>query len=187
MMITPSKYPFCVALLFVWACFLKGCAPISRESCINDSAYDIGHAAAMENADRTSRFHVITKVCNKQGREVDEMEYRQGFESGTDSFCEPSNGYRWGLKGKAYNGICADTRFGFAYEEGRAMFAIAQRRTEIKERLSLISERLNEIAVQLDKDETLGDERRRALRRKRESLLIERSDLLDEQHSLRFK
>jgi Protein of unknown function (DUF2799) len=163
---------------------LHACAPISREGCINDSAYDIGHAAAMDNADQTKRLRDVSKICGKQGREIDTTEYAAGFEAGTRTFCMPDNGYGWGLKGRSYNGVCANAEFSAAYEEGHRIYRVEQRRIAIRNRLEEIRNRLASIARTLDEDTTLSEERQRALRRQEDELLLERRDLLAEQQSL---
>ncbi len=173
--------------LFLFICAspaLYACAPISRDGCIKDSAYDIGYAAAMDNADRAKRLRDVSKICGKQGREIDAAEYATGFDAGTKIFCIPDNGYSWGLKGRGYNGICANAEFGAAYEDGQRIYRIEQRRIAIRNRLEEIRNRLASIARTLEEDTTLSEERRRALRRQEDELLLERRDLLAEQRSL---
>lgn len=168
----------------MFAVVLNSCAPISRESCRNDSAFDIGYKAAMNNADQNDRGLNITKTCRKQGREIDLSEYSAGFESGTKIFCLPDNGYRWGRTGRGYNGICANPEFSAAYEDGLSIYRTEQRRTAIRDRLVGIRWRLSTIAKLFDEDKTLTEERKRELRREEERLLLERSDLLAEQRGL---
>ena len=163
---------------------VAGCAPISRESCINDSAYDIGYAAAMDNADRVNRLQSVSKICGKEGREVDEAEYTEGFDAGTSAFCVVDNGYRWGLRGRGYNGVCADPAFGAAYDDGLRIYKVQQRGKAIRERLETIRSRVTNIQRVLDEDQTLTEERRRKLMREWDGLLLERRDLLAEQQSL---
>jgi hypothetical protein len=171
------KYRFTAIGLFVLVATLPtGCAPITRESCLNDTAYDIGRAAALDNAERPTRLREVGKICGKAGREIDEAEFSQGFEVGLSVFCEPSNGYRWGRQGRAYNGICADTEFGMAYEDGFEAYRLEQKRNAIRDRLSEIRDRLSSTATKLD-DKNLPDEDRRRLLAQQDRLLLERSDL----------
>ena len=163
---------------------LVGCAPISRESCINDSAYDIGYAAAMDNADRIDRLQSVSKICGKEGREVDIAEFTEGFDAGTNAFCVADNGYRWGLRGRGYNGACADPAFGAAYDDGLRIYKVQQRRTAIRDKLESIRSRIDSIQRTLDEDETLTEQRKRELMREWDGLLLKRSDLLAEQRSL---
>jgi hypothetical protein len=163
---------------------LSSCAPVSRESCINDSGYDIGYSAAMDNADRATRLRAVNKICGKQGREVGLAEFNAGFEAGTAAFCVPDNGFRWGKMGRSYNGVCASEDFGAAYEDGLRIHKIEQRRKAITDRLDQIRFRLSGITKMLDEDKTLTPERRRALVREEDQLLLERRDLLAEQSSL---
>ena len=165
--------------------FLAACAPISRESCINDSAYDIGFAAAMENAEPDDRYQRISKICAKQSRTVDVVEYDRGFEVGTANFCSsPDNGYRWGRQGRNYNGVCASAEFSLAYENGLRLHKVEKREAEIKLRLDRIRDRLVSISDMLKNDKSLSEDKRRALAAEEDSLLLERSDLLAEQRSL---
>jgi Protein of unknown function (DUF2799) len=113
--------------------FLASCAPISRESCINDSAYDIGFAAAMDNAEPGSRYQRISKICAKQSRAVDVAEYDRGFTAGTERFCSnPDNGYRWGRQGRSYNGVCVNAEFNVAHENGLRLQKTEKRQAEIR-------------------------------------------------------
>ena len=162
---------------------VSGCAPISRESCINDSSYDIGYAAAMDNAERAERLRDANKICGKQGREVEASGYDQGFEAGTRTFCAVDNGYRWGLRGRGYNGVCADPSFGAAYDDGLRVYKVEQRRKAISERLETIRSRLTNIAKLFDEDKALTEERKRALLREQDQLFLERRDLLAERRS----
>ena len=182
-----AKY---LGFLTLGTAVLYGCAPISRESCANDSAYDIDHAAAMDNADRQERQLKVSKICGKQGREIDDAGFAAGFEAGTKAFCEPGYGYRWGFAGRRYNGICANTAFSAAYEDGFGVYLIEKRRaeaekrrTDIRDRLTGIRARLVTIRRLLDEDVALTDQRKRRLLHEEDSLLLERSDLLAEQSS----
>lgn len=176
-MLNFSKHRFpSVALLMLAIALPAGCAPISRESCLNDSAFDIGRVAALDNAERAIRLREVGKICGKAGRQIDEAEFAQGFEAGLSVFCEPSNGYRWGRQGRAYNGICADTEFGIAYEDGLEAYRLEQRQKEVRDRLAQIRDRLSSIATKLS-DKNLPDEDRRRLLAEQDRLLLERSDL----------
>ena len=173
-----------LVLSVISAATLFGCAPISRESCINDSAFDIGYSAAMDNADSEDRRRDVSKVCAKQGREIDQAEYSEGFDNGVKAFCVADNGYRWGLKGRGYNGICASSAFGAAYDDGLRIYRVEQRRTAIGNRLISIRDRLSIIMKVFDEDKALTETRKRELRREEDSLLLERSDFLAEQQNL---
>jgi Protein of unknown function (DUF2799) len=128
---------------------------------------------------------LIAMIVCKQGREIEIDGYSTGFDAGTRAFCTADNGYSWGLKGRTYNGICADPSFSAAYEDGQRIFRVEQRRTAIRDRLEDIRTRLTNISGLLDEDKTLSEERRRALVRQHDELLRERRDLLAEQQSLR--
>jgi hypothetical protein len=161
---------------------LGSCATISKDSCVNDSWYDIGFKGAIENDDRADHISDVTKICGKLGISVDLDLYERGFEEGTRRFCDPDNGYQWGLKGNSYNGVCANPTFSAAYSDGRRIYDIEQRRSAINSRLSSIRDRLAVISRLLDEQPT--DEEKRKLNREFDQLLLERGDLLAEQRSL---
>jgi hypothetical protein len=162
---------------------LASCATISKESCLQDSWYDIGFNGAADNKDRADHISDVTKICGKLGVSADMPLYSKGFEDGTRQFCDPDNGYQWGLKGRSYNGICANPRFSAAYDDGYRIYTIEQRRNAITSRLSSIRDRLAAIDKALD-EKTLTEEQKRKLTREFDKLLLERSDLLAEQRSL---
>ncbi len=162
---------------------LASCATISKDSCMQDSWYDIGFKGASENRDRADHVSDVTKICGKLGVNPDLALYEKGFMEGTQRFCEPDNGYQWGLKGRSYNGICASSRFSTAYDDGNRIYKIEQRRIAITSRLSSIRDRLATITKKLD-EEPLTEEQKRKLNREFDKLLLERSDLLAEQRSL---
>lgn len=163
---------------------IGGCAPISREACVQESAYDIGYAAALDNANRDGRFERVSKICIKQDRVVDQAQYLEGFAAGTAAFCQPGNGFGWGRRGRAYNGICQDAEFDMAYDAGLRAYKVEKRMEEIRSRLEYIRGRLSSITDIL-RNEPLTDERRRALIAEEDRFIIERSDLLTEQQSLK--
>jgi hypothetical protein len=163
---------------------MASCATISKDSCRNDSWYGVGFKGGIENHDRADHISDVDKICGKLGITVDLPEYEQGFAAGTERFCEPGNGYQWGLKGRSYNGICANSEFSAAYADGYRIYQVEQRRSAIQSRLSTIRDRLAKLSVQLDEDKALTDEERRKLLRQYDDLLLERSDLLAEQRSL---
>lgn len=150
---------------------------------MQESAYDIGYDAALENADRDGRFERVSKICIKQDRVVDRAQYLEGFAAGTAAFCEVGNGFGWGRRGRAYNGICQDAEFDMAYDAGLRAYKVEKRMEEIRSRLEYIRGRLSSITDIL-RNEPLTDERRRALIAEEDRLIIERSDLLTEQQSL---
>ncbi len=162
---------------------LTGCATISKDSCLQGNWYDVGFEGASQNKDLTDHISDVTKICGKLGVSVDMPLYAKGFDEGTRQFCDPDNGYQWGLKGRSYNGICASTRFSQAYDDGYRIYTIEQRRTSISGRLSSIRDRLAAIDKALD-EKTLTEEQKRKLTREFDKLLLERSDLLAEQRSL---
>jgi Protein of unknown function (DUF2799) len=162
---------------------LGSCATISKKSCVRDSWYDIGMRGALQNADHADHISDVSSICGKIGIVVDEEQYESGFAEGVRRFCEPGNGYAWGLKGNSYNGICPNQAFNAAYGDGLRIYKVEQRRSAINDRLESIRSRLGAIDKQLD-EVALTDELKRKLGREYDALLRERADLLQEQRSL---
>ncbi len=162
---------------------LSSCATISKKSCQRDSWYDVGFKGAVDNHDRADHISDVTKICGNLGITVDQPMYDQGFAEGTARFCEPENGYQWGLKGRSYNGICGSSEFTAAYSDGYRIYKIQERRTAIVNRLATIRDRLATIDTELD-DKRLTDDDKRKLEREENTLFLERDDLLEEQASL---
>lgn len=162
---------------------LSSCATISKNSCMQDSWYDIGFKGAMDNKDRADHISDVTKICGKLGVTVDRTLYDQGFTQGTARFCDPDNGHQWGLNGKSYNGICANPAFSAAYTDGTRIYQAEQRRNTITSRLTSIRDRLAAIDAALD-EKTLTQENKRKLEREGNALLLERDDLIIEQRRL---
>ena len=174
------------ALIFVSPAFLMlgSCATISKKSCMTDSWYDVGFKGAIDNHDRADHISDVTNTCGKLGISVELDAYESGVEDGTRQFCEPSNGYQWGLKGRNYNGICANPAFSAAYSEGQFVYKIEQRRSAISSQLSSIRSRLGAISKELDAVPAPTADQKQKLNREYDKLLLERSDLTAEQYSL---
>ncbi len=173
-------------LLLVTPLFLMlgNCATISKKSCINDSWYDVAFKGAIDNHDRADHIKDVTNTCGKLGIGVDLDVYERGFQDGTRLFCEPDNGYQWGLKGRSYNGICANPAFSAAYRDGQEDYNIKQRRDAINARLSSIRNRLDAISKELTAVPAPTDAQKQSLKREYDKLLLERSDLNAELYSL---
>ncbi len=163
---------------------LGNCATISKQSCMTDSWYDVAFKGAMNNHDRADHIKDVTNTCGKLGIGVDLDVYEQGFQDGMRQFCEPNNGYQWGLQGRAYNGVCASPAFSAAYRDGQEDFNIKQRRSAISSRLLDIQNRLDTISKELMATPPPTDLQKQTLKREYETLLRERSDLTAEQYSL---
>jgi cell division protein FtsB len=52
---------------------------------------------------RLSRYR---EACAKHGITADAAAYRAGRDEGLYDYCQPSRGYRVGLSGQSYNGVC---------------------------------------------------------------------------------
>ena len=100
---------------------LSGCATLSEEECRTGDWRAIGFEDGVAGRE-AARLGDHRKACAKHGVPVDLASYNAGRAEGLEQYCQPHNGYRVGLNGSSYRGVCpaplADA-FVFAYDYGR--------------------------------------------------------------------
>lgn len=70
------------------------------------------------------------KACAKHGVRSDLALYQRGRAEGLQEFCQPSNGYRLGVRGGSYGGVCPaelEHRFLSAFEAGHQLYSLRAR------------------------------------------------------------
>ncbi len=109
------------ALAMLAALGLSGCATLSEEECLTADWHTIGYEDGLSGqpANRISKHR---EACADHGVKVDLAAYNAGRAEGLQTYCQPHNGYRLGLNGSSYRGVCpaelAD-EFAYAYNYGR--------------------------------------------------------------------
>ena len=115
----------CLAALVL----LGGCASLSEEQCrladwqrigTDDGAH--GHAE--------SRLAEHAEACAKIGIRPDAAQWRAGWDQGVWMYCTPQVGWREGLAGQGYQGVCRgrnEAAFVQAYEAGREIHRLQSR------------------------------------------------------------
>jgi hypothetical protein len=111
-------------LLIIIMVSLQGCATRPRDECQTADWYTVGYQDGLQGrASRPVADH--RKACAKRDVAVQLARYSQGRGEGLKQFCSPRNGFRLGLKGAQYEGVCpegADQDFLSAYKQGKEIF-----------------------------------------------------------------
>lgn len=84
---------------------LAGCAAMSPEECEFADWDALGELDARQGR----AFDYLAqrgKACHKAGFTPDATSYRVGWDRGIGHFCQPEQGFREGLAGRAYGRIC---------------------------------------------------------------------------------
>lgn len=115
--------------LLVCALLLSGCATMNKNECRNADWDMIGYEDA-------SRGHAVVRIgqhrkaCAKVDVTPDMAAYERGHERGARVYCTRERGYREGVNGAAYQGICpADLAPAFtrAHKDGLELYHLRQR------------------------------------------------------------
>jgi hypothetical protein len=106
-----------------------GCSTMSETECQAVEWRTIGYEDGVAGYPG-SHIAKHRKACAKYGVRPDLALYQQGREEGLREHCQPANGYRIGVRGGSYGGICpADLEPAFvsAFEEGRQLYTLEAR------------------------------------------------------------
>ncbi len=116
---------------------IAGCASLGKDECLQADWQSIGYEDGARGFPGT-RIGVHRKACAKHGVAPDLAAYESGRQKGLQEWCTPRNGYRIGLKGKQYNGVCPallEDAFIEALGRGRAIFGYAQQVKKARQEL----------------------------------------------------
>lgn len=158
---------------------LAGCATLSEEECHYADWYGIGMTDGREGRP-DARLAQHAEACEKHGVRPDADAWRAGWIDGIASYCSPSSGWRHGVAGTSYSGVCPlalEADFMFGYEPGRSLYSLGVELAEIDSRIetleALVVDEEIEPAERRDLMEELGDLQREARALEREQALIE--------------
>ena len=118
-----------VAGLALLALATAGCATMSKDECLAVDWRTIGYedGSAGYAGDRIAQHR---KACAKYGVVPDLTLYQSGRQAGLREYCRPANGYRLGVGGGSYGGICPaelEGPFVRAFEAGRQLYTLQAR------------------------------------------------------------
>jgi hypothetical protein len=160
---------------------LSGCATLSENECRTADWGRLGHQDGT-NGHAESRLAEHAEACNKIGILPNATAWRAGWDRGVQSYCTPAVGWREGLAGRSYNGVCRtrgnEAGFLQAYQAGSDIH-------RMQNRIEQNSSELRRLEGQLRS--APNDEARRRLRERMRDLDWEQSRLRNQlglmQHS----
>ncbi|MBE0456735.1 DUF2799 domain-containing protein [Pseudoalteromonas sp. KG3] len=169
-------------LLLLFFIVLSGCTSLSQQECAEANWQQLGYSHGQQGY-TYERGKEIIATCREFGITAQLSEYQASYQQGLAVYCEPENGFTLGIRGESYNGVCNNTQFRKAWQEGNDRYQLEERKAEIEQRLDEIEWRLNTIRDELSA-ETVGSNKRKELHREREMLEDERRDLIRERSLL---
>lgn len=127
---------------------LVGCATgLSQQECQIADWHTIGFEDGAKGRPE-AQLGKHRKACAEHGIALQLDEYREGWKTGIDGFCQPANGYNLGRKGRPYGGVCPDTlepEFLGSYRDGRSLYTLEQDVYRLNRTLTRKRNRLNAI------------------------------------------
>ena len=165
---------------------LSGCETMSAEECAVADWRQLGYS----DADRNGQDNLANRAesCAEKGISADTAAYRQGFDDGLRSFCQPHRGFAFGRSGGSFNGYCPgdlDGDFRYAYSDGRRVYDLQQAIDQAQSAVNTAINRREELDDDIRGQEgllqqaTTEDERRR-IRATIEGMRRERRDANDD-------
>jgi hypothetical protein len=143
-------------IILITALFMSGCATMSEEECVTSDWRDIGFEDGADGW-TMSRFSQHREACAKYGITADAAAYRKGRDEGLYVYCQPERGYRVGLSGQSYNGVChADLEQDFvdAHRVGHHLYSLRSEVRRVEYLLSDHEEELEDIEDKIKKHES---------------------------------
>ena len=145
------KY-FAIPIIVALTAVMAGCAGgLSKQECALADWHAIGFEDGAKGLPQTqvSRHR---KSCAEHGVALQLNEYRDGWQSGIDAYCQPGNAYNLGRKGSNYQGVCPDSvepTFLAAYGEGRSLYSLERDVRHLHGKLKRKRHRLDAIEVEM--------------------------------------
>lgn len=168
-----------IGTLLISAVVLSGCATMTPEECQVADWQAIGYNDGQNGYD-SSRLNAYEKDCGEAGFSVDRKAWQHGQQLGLKLYCAPENGYRVGLAGETYHGVCASEQFVKQYNLGHQTY-------QRNERIKKIDAELEELDRQLDASDSGDSDKRKRLEEKRKRLVDERNGLLNPKYQFSFE
>jgi len=124
-----SQFPVFARSILLLAVVLTGCSSMSKNECLSVDWRTVGYedGVAGYSADRIAQHR---KACAKYGVSTDLSAYQQGRLQGLQEYCKPANGYRLGVRGGSYYGVCPanlEPAFVTAFDSGHQLYVLEAR------------------------------------------------------------
>ncbi len=142
-------------LLIAVLLLAAGCASMGKNECLHADWQTIGYEDGSRGYPGT-RIGEHRKACAEHGVTPNLAAYEAGRQKGLAQWCTPRNGYRLGLRGKRYNGVCPqplDGPFVEALEQGRAVYGYEKQVKKAKQELDGMYKDLEDMEVDLQAKE----------------------------------
>ena len=151
---------------------LGGCATMNQGECVTADWRTVGYEDGV-NGYAGDRIGQYRKACAKYGVTTNLDLYQQGREQGLLEFCQPSNGYRAGVHGRSYNGVCPaslEPKFLVAFNSGHQLYVLQSRVTNADSQIEYKRSELYQLehgiaanAVQVASNDSTAQDRADAL------------------------
>jgi hypothetical protein len=146
-----------LAILLGSAAALASCASLSQAECVSGDWRVIGFndGASGQPAGRVGDHG---EACARYGVAPDLELWRLGYDEGLIAYCTRPNGFRAGVQGATYHGVCAGPaadEFIVAYQDGRHVYDARQALNLAQNDLSEVENELDD--VRQDRDEARAD------------------------------
>lgn len=138
-------------LLILLPALLAGCAVVSEEECHAGLWYERGLQDGARGRGQTLVYEIAQK-CQEYGVRVDSDAWLRGHEEGVEQFCTPENGYRYGRRGRNYEGVCTGPTadlFLNSYKLGLADYRVEQEYRQLASRRDNLERQLYAVRTAL--------------------------------------
>jgi hypothetical protein len=118
---------FVLAMLGAVLC-LGSCATMTPETCQVADWRALGEVDGSAGSPLT-KYEARAADCAKAGIQADFQAYSAGRDFGLQTFCQPAAGFRAGLSGYSYTGVCPaslEADFMFGYRDGATAYGVRQ-------------------------------------------------------------
>ncbi|GIU49087.1 DUF2799 domain-containing protein [Shewanella algidipiscicola] len=161
-------------LLALSALVLTQCTSLDSKQCQHADWFSLGHQDG-NNGGYANKINDYAEDCAEFGIRVDHAQWREGYLTGLQNYCQPENGYLVGLAGEGYAGVCSSNAFVEQYNAGYQQHQLNQRADNIRMRLQHIDYEIRD----LDQKLTASIDKAATLEKKKQ-LLNEKDRLVNE-------
>lgn len=163
--------PLLKRLLILLSALLAGCAVVSEEECRAGLWYERGVEDGARGRNQSLVYDIAQTCQQEYGVRVDSEAWLRGHEEGVEQFCTPENGYRYGRRGRNYEGVCTGPTadlFLDSYQRGLADYRVEQEYRQLASRRDNLERQL--YAVQFALASAQDESHIRSLRMRRMTL-----------------
>jgi len=161
---------------------LSACSTLSEKECHSSDWHQLGVQDGRSGLPER-RLDEYAQSCKEYGIRPDANQYLAGREVGLKQYCVPSNAFRTGMNGEAYQGVCPasiDMAFHINNTAALSVYKARQRIKDLDSRLDHLEHELSE-KDKSEKDKLRLRKEIRDLDRDRDRL---KADLRFEEHEL---